>query len=101
MRKSQQDQFPKVEDALQTIYESLSFDLSSCFPLSQFSIVINSEPNGLSQRQRRDWRDFFSIMHHFWQNAPISERRSRLPVPRTLRGPLEPVLGALTERKTR
>ena len=24
-------------------------------------------PNGLAQRQRRDRRDSFSIMHHFWQ----------------------------------
>lgn len=36
-------------------------------------------PNGLAQRQRRDWRDPLSIMHHFWQNAPARERRSRCP----------------------
>ena len=36
------------------------------------------------QRQRRDWRDSSSIMHHFWQIAPVSERQSRCP--------LEPVL---------
>ena len=35
-------------------------------------------------RQRRDWRDFLSSSRHFWQNEPVSERRSRCP----------PVLGA-------
>ena len=34
------------------------------------------------------------LSRNFWQNAPARERQSRLPVPRTLRGPLEPVLGA-------
>jgi hypothetical protein len=33
--------------------------------LVYFSIT----PNGMAQRQRRDWRDSFSIMRHFWQNA--------------------------------
>jgi hypothetical protein len=39
----------------------------------------------MAQRQRRDWRDAFSILHHFWQSAPARERQSRCP--------LEPVLG--------
>lgn len=35
-------------------------------------------PNGLAQRQ--DWRDSSSMMHHSWQNAPVSERRSWCPL---------------------
>jgi len=34
---------------------------------------------GLAQRQRRDWRDSFSIIAHFCQNVPARERRSRYP----------------------
>jgi hypothetical protein len=49
-------------------------------------------PNGKAQRQRRDWRDSFSIMHHFRQNAPVCKRRSRCP--------LEPVLGVFVLCKT-
>jgi hypothetical protein len=49
-------------------------------------------PNGMAQRQRRDWRGSFLIMHHFWQNAPVRERRSRCP--------LEPVLGSLAPTRT-
>ena len=45
-------------------------------------------------RQRRDRRDSFSIMHHFWLITSARERRSWLPVPRTLRGPLELMLGS-------
>jgi hypothetical protein len=39
----------------------------------------------MAQQQRRDRRDSFSIIAHFWQNAPARERQSRCP--------LEPVLG--------
>jgi hypothetical protein len=42
-------------------------------------------PNGMAQRQRRDWRDSCSIMHHFWQTAPVSSGRAAVR--------LEPVLG--------
>jgi hypothetical protein len=34
-------------------------------------------PNGVAQRQRRDWQDSFSIIAHFWQNPPARERRIR------------------------
>jgi len=44
-------------------------------------------PNGLAQWQRRDWRDSFSIVVHFWQIAPARKRQSRCP--------LKPVLGAV------
>ena len=58
MRRSQREQYPKVEDALQTICESLSFDISSCFPMSQFSIAISTVTNGwahlLRDLARRD-----------------------------------------------
>jgi hypothetical protein len=42
-------------------------------------------PNGMAQRQRRDWRDSFSIIHHFWQTAPARSGRAAVR--------LEPVLG--------
>ena len=41
--------------------------------------------NGMAQRQRRDWRDTFLIMHHFWQIAPAWSGRAAVR--------LEPVLG--------
>jgi hypothetical protein len=33
-------------------------------------------PNGLAQRQRRDWRESFLIMAHFWQIAPARSGRA-------------------------
>jgi hypothetical protein len=33
----------------------------------------------MAQQQRRDWRDSFSIIVHFWQTAPVRERCSRCP----------------------
>jgi hypothetical protein len=54
---------------------------------------IYGRANGLAQRQRRDWRDSFPIMAHFWQTAPAHERRSRCLSP-FFGGPLEPVLAA-------
>ena len=35
--------------------------------------------NGLAQRQRRDVRDAFLIIVHFWQITPVRERQSRCP----------------------
>jgi hypothetical protein len=60
-------------------------------PCSTGSFTLQETPsfawrtNGLAQRQRRDLRDSFSIMHYFWQIAPVFERQSRCP--------LQPVLG--------
>ena len=33
----------------------------------------------MAQRQRRDGRDAFSIIAHFWQITPVRERQSRCP----------------------
>jgi hypothetical protein len=44
-------------------------------------------PNGMAQRQRRDWQDTLSIMAHFWQ---IASARSAGAAVR-----LEPVLGGV------
>jgi len=43
-------------------------------------------PNGMAQRQRRDWRNAFSIMHHFWQADADSSGKAAVR--------LEPVLGS-------
>ena len=46
-----------------------------------FSVIVVfngiAPPNGLTQRQRRDRRDSFLIIAHFWQSAYESQRRSR------------------------
>ena len=39
----------------------------------------------MAQRQRRDWRDSFSIMRHFWQTKPARSGGAAVR--------LEPVLG--------
>ncbi len=39
----------------------------------------------MAQRQRWDWRDSFTIMHHFWQIAPARSGGAAVR--------LEPVLG--------
>jgi hypothetical protein len=49
--------------------------------------IVHKPPNGLAQRQRRDWQDSFTLSRHFWQNASARERQSRCP--------LEPVLGSV------
>jgi len=56
--------------------------------------VLCERPNGLAQRQRRDGRDSFLIMRHFWQaDADTSGRAGCLS--RCFYGVrLEPVLGA-------
>jgi len=48
----------------------------------------------MAQRQRRDWRDSFPIIAHFWKIAPVSERWSRC-LPQFFWGPLELVLGGV------
>jgi hypothetical protein len=45
-------------------------------------------PNGVAQRQRRDWRAAFSIMHHFWQMAPAWNGRAAVRLELVLGGAL-------------
>jgi hypothetical protein len=46
----------------------------------------------MAQRQRRDWRDAFAIIAHFWQATLLCERQSRCP--------LEPVLEGADDYQT-
>jgi len=57
-----------------------------------FKVLAARPTKGLAQRQRRDWRDSFSIVVHFWQIAPARKRRSRCP--------LEPVFGGVLKSHT-
>jgi hypothetical protein len=54
------------------------------------------QPNGLTQRGQRV-RDVLPILAPFMANRAGFERRNRLPVPRSLRDPLEPMLGAFVD----
>jgi hypothetical protein len=47
--------------------------------------IEKERPNGLAQRQRRDWRDSTTIIAHFWQADAVWSGRAAVR--------LEPVLG--------